>query len=374
MILVLIILFLYVLLISAFVIGFYRVEDFKLNNTKPIHTFSVIVAFRNEVENLPRLLASLVQLKYPINMFEIVLVNDDSSDNFMSIIEVFQQNNSMVEIKIINSEGKSSSPKKEAISKGIYAAKYDYIVTTDADCVVPENWLKGFNQLIEQQKVDFIAGAVIFNNKSSFLHQFQQLNLASLIGSTIGSFGLKQPIMCNGANLCYSKAIFKQLNGFKGNEAIASGDDVFLLEKMQEHFPDKISYLKSADLMVETNSESTWNSFLNQQLRWASKTTAYKNKWTKSVGALVFLTNVSLLGLFFMSLLEPKYQTVLIVFFIVKSLSDGLLLVKTMTYFNRKISASNYMITLLAHPFFIVGIAFLSLFKGYRWKNRRFNH
>ena len=75
-----------------------------------------------------------------------------------------------------------------------------------------------------------IAGAVTYDCNSSFLHQFQQLDMASLQGATIGSFGIDQGFMCNGANLAYTKSLFTALDGFTGNDKIASGDDVFLGE------------------------------------------------------------------------------------------------------------------------------------------------
>jgi hypothetical protein len=62
------------------------------------------------------------------------------------------------------------------------------------------------------------------------LHHFQQLDIASLQGATIGSFGINKGFMCNGANFVY-QILFQELNGFHGNDTIASGDDVFLLQK-----------------------------------------------------------------------------------------------------------------------------------------------
>jgi hypothetical protein len=71
------------------------------------------------------------------------------------------------------------------------------------------------------------------------LDHFQQLDLTSLQGATIGSFGLNKAFMCNGANFAYTKSLFEKLNGFDGNNKIASGDDVFLLQKAVEKFPEK---------------------------------------------------------------------------------------------------------------------------------------
>ena len=111
-----------------------------------------------------------------------------------------------------------------------------------------------------------------------------------MIGCTIGGFGIKKPFMCNGANLCYSKEIFHELNGFEGNNHLASGDDIFLLEKMFKHFPKKTKYLKSDKALIITSAEPTLKKLFQQRIRWASKSTSYSNRFTKIVGLIVLLT------------------------------------------------------------------------------------
>jgi hypothetical protein len=96
-----------------------------------------------------------------------------------------------------------------------------------------------------------IAGAVTYDCKNSFLHHFQQ-DLASLQGATIGSFGIGKGFMCNGANLAYKKSLFQELNGFQGNDTIASGDDV-LLQKAIAQFPDRVHYVKSKATLSQQN-------------------------------------------------------------------------------------------------------------------------
>ena len=91
----------YFLLITAFIIGFGKVETVKNENFEPKNTFSIIIPFRNEVKNLPELLNSLSLLNYPKNLFEILLINDESSDGFNSIIQSFIQNNSNLKIHLI---------------------------------------------------------------------------------------------------------------------------------------------------------------------------------------------------------------------------------------------------------------------------------
>ena len=276
----------YILLIIAFSIGFGLVKTVYTENHTAQNTFSIIVPFRNEATYLPDLLNSISNLNYPKSLFEIILVNDDSVDDFKSIIDEFSEEHPTLNLKLINNLRSTNSPKKDAINTAIEWAKFDWMVSTDADCTVPVSWLQIFNQTIINEHVEFICGPVRFKTEKSFLFHFQNLNLLSLVGATIGGFGLKLPFMCNGANLCYKKATFKELNGFEGNEHIASGDDIFILDKMLKLKPEKIHFIKSSNAVVTTHSQSSWNSFFNQQLRWASKSTATQGKFSKFVGLI----------------------------------------------------------------------------------------
>ncbi|MEX1383091.1 glycosyltransferase [Lutibacter sp.] len=362
----------YFSIICSFINGFDRIKNIENKNSAPKHTFSIIVPFRNEAENLPLLLHSFSEIAYPKSLFEIILINDTSSDNYNSIIEVFRIKNPIINCTLINSNNITNSPKKDAITTAVKISKFNWIVATDADCKVPKNWLNLFNQTIKYENALFIAGPVKFKDKTTFLHHFQNLNFISLLGSTIGSFGVKKPILCNGANLCYNKATFLELNGFEGNTAIASGDDIFLLETIAKKYPDKVCYLKANDAIVETSSEKNWSLFFNQQLRWASKTTAYNNWFSKFVGLIVFFENLLIIVLGISSLFIKTYWKYFLVVFIVKILIDFTLIFKTTKFIKHKKALNYYVIISLFHPIFIVFIAIGSFFKNYQWKDRIF--
>ena len=364
---------LYLVLIIAFIIGFNSVETIKNKNITPKNTFSILVPFRNEAHNLSNLLTSLYNLKYPTHLFEVLLIDDNSSDNYLAIVNSFTTKNEAVPIRIIRSSKIKNSPKKDAINLGIENANFKWIITTDADCVVPKNWLILFNQHIEEKQSLFISAPVKFKEQHSLLFHFQNLNFNSLIGSTIGSFGVKQPFMCNGANLCYSKEAFFSVKGFEGNSKIASGDDIFLLEKMKDTFPNKTSYLKSTEAIVQTNPENNLNSFFNQQIRWASKSTAYKSAFSKFIGLTVFLMNLVLVTMLIATILNPLLWIYLLLVFVQKLVIDFILSLKTSSFLNTASSLKYYVFIGLLHPFFIIFTAVLSQFKSYKWKGRKFN-
>ena len=363
----------YAILIAAFTIGFNNIKLRKSTFEEPTQEFSVIIPFRNEANHLNNLLQSILNLNYPNNLFEVLLVNDESEDDSCTIIESFQKTHSHLNIHIIKNIRKTGSPKKDAINTAIKQSKFNWIVSTDADCEVPTNWLQSFNTFISKKRPVFISAAVKFKEEQSFLFHVQNLNFISLIGSTIGAFGIKKPFLCNGANLCYRKDTFKKLNGFDGNTSIASGDDVFLLEKMIKNFPKKTHFLKSKENIVVTNSEKQWKSFLNQQIRWASKSGAYKNWFSIVVGSTVFITNLSILIIGFSLFFELSHYQLFIALLLQKIFFDIVLIEKTATFLNSKRSLIYFPIVSIAYPFFTVFVVLLSVLKKYEWKGRKFH-
>jgi hypothetical protein len=247
----------------------------------------------------------------------------------------------------------------------------DWIITTDADCVVNKNWLLTLDNYIQLHDVAMISGAVTYDCKNSFLHHFQQLDLASLQGATIGSFGIKKGFMCNGANFAYTKSFFQELNGFNGNDGIASGDDVFLLQKAVAQFPEKVHYLKSENNIVITKPLNDWKSLFYQRVRWASKTSSYQSRFGKGLGILVFIGNLSLLLGFILSVLGLFSFLNILLLFVLKFAVDTVLIYKTNRFLTK--TKIRYLIpSSLFYPFFSVSVALYSLFGKYEWKGRSF--
>lgn len=365
---------LYLFLIGFFVLGFDKVKQFRLQDITPKTTFTVIIPFRNEAENLPELLDSLLNLNYPKHLFEVVLVNDDSEDDSVKTIknQLSHSQTTQYNIKIIDNQRKTNSPKKDAITSAIKQAKHQWIITTDADCIVPIYWLDSFDNFIQSHTVKMIAGPVCYNQNKGLLNYFETLDFLSLIGATIGGFGINKPFLCNGANLAYQKQFFKQLNGFEGNTNIASGDDIFLMEKALKTDNQSILYLKNNQAIVTTKPQSNLKNLISQRVRWASKTSNYKNNFAKIVGLLVLLMNASLvIGLLLVALGLFALKPFAYLFFI-KVAIDFILIYKACQLFNKEELLKHYLWSCFIYPFFSVYIAFISMFTTYKWKNRTF--
>ena len=357
---------LYCLAIIALIYGFTKVNSFNDLGQKPKTKFSIVVPFRNEAENLPILLDSFSKLNYPNDLFEVILV-DDASD----FRPERQRTGEAFQILLIDNIRVSNSPKKDAIATAMKVAQNEWIITTDADCVVNKNWLSLLDNYIQlNPEVSMIAAAVKYDCENLFLHHFQQLDMTSLQGTTIGSFGLGKGFMCNGANFAYSKSFFKELNGFEGNDTIASGDDVFLLQKAIAKFPRKVHYLKSVDNIVITKPMNDWNSLFYQRVRWASKTSSYQSSFGKGLGLIVLGGNMGFLFIIYNLLFWAGNFYLLVSLLIAKLIVDFYLIHKTNGFLKSK--THFYLMGGLLYPFFSVSVTLYSLVGRYEWKGRRF--
>lgn len=362
----------YVIMIGSFVVGFWKQPTIQQQHINPVVDFSVIIPFRNEATHLPALLASITQLQYPTTKVSFWFIDDDSEDASSEIIQQFSQQHPEIKICTLKNKRVSNSPKKDAIRTAIKQIKSTWIVTTDADCILPSNWLQLFNQEIFLKQPRMIAAPVTYTNTTSFFEYFQLLDFLSLQGTTIGSYGLRIPFMCNGANLAYQKEAFLEVQGFAGNDKIASGDDVFLLEKFIKKWPNRVQYLKSKDAIINTFPVNSFQELISQRVRWASKSANYNLVRGKLVGIVVMLMNL-LFCLLPLLLLFTNVSWLLIAFILFsKSIVDGILLFQTFQFTEQKFRFRRFIASTILHPFFTVFVFLKSLFTSYTWKNREF--
>lgn len=369
---------LYIVLIAAFTVGMRRLPSFEPLSRNFLHAFSILVVFRDEEDNLPVLVKHLEQLNYPKDKFEVILIDDGSRDRSQDLIKSFQRDLPKLKMRLYELKDPTSSPKKDALEMGVKEAAFDWIITTDADCVFGADFLNAYDQFLNLHPAKMVAGPVIYKTEDSFLHRFQSLDFLSLQGSTMGGFGAKGfipflgPFMCNGANICYKKQAFLELGGYQGNKEIASGDDVFLLEKMLESHENQVHFIKSRSALVKTLPKESWKGLTEQRKRWAAKSTSYKGVFAKTVGILVLLANISLiLGLVlgFTGLMPWSYFGLL---FVMKINVDFLLIYNTASLWDQEQVMKSFVMSSILYPFFVVWIALLSLGGSYTWKGRNF--
>lgn len=310
MLFTLVLLLVFLTIVYAAGIIYYRVAWLSIPDFKsefeafiPSTSVTLIVPARNEAANIESCLRALAEQQYPKHLFEILVVNDHSTDTTASIVKQYENQN----IRLINladhiGDVQLNAYKKKAIETGIQLSNGKLIVTTDADCTMGKLWLHTIVHCYEKNNAAFIAAPVAIKYRFSFLQIFQALDFLSLQGITGAAVHRKIHNMCNGANLAYEKTAFTKVEGFKGIDNIASGDDMLLMHKIAEQYKDRIVFLKSQDAIVQTKAEKSIVAFLNQRIRWASKADKYKDASILPVLMIVFFLNLLLLIIPFVAL------------------------------------------------------------------------
>lgn len=333
--------------------------------------FSIVIAFRNEAQNLKDLAHSLSQINYPKEAFEVLFINDESTDKSTEILQEMMVATSL-NYQILNNEPYSKSPKKDAITLGVKKSNHPWIVTTDADCLVPENWLKDLGLFIQQKNPFLVAMPVLFIPLQSPATLYQYFDGISLQGVTMGGFGWQRPLLCNGANLAYKKDTFYEVNGFEGNNHIASGDDIFLLEKIQQEYPKKLQYLNTAQVMVATKPVSSWKKLIHQRIRWASKTRKQQGIFNKLLGVVVLLGNLGWIAAVVAIFIYPLQLFDFLILWIIKLMADALFIVFSANSYNHAMKFKGLPRALLVYPFITIWVVLHSFKGSYQWRGRTF--
>ncbi len=354
---------LYAIVILVFTIVFLKASYYKNDNTKPIsEKISIIVAFRNEENNINNLLQSLLNQHYN-GEYEIVLVNDHSEDKSIDLI------NNYLEDKIsLYNLSDDLKGKKAALSYGISKAKGEILFFTDADCIVPVTWISYMLGYLKKKNIQMLCGPVKFQNSNKILEQIFALEFTSMTGSGAAGFYLKKPFMCNGANYAIYADIIKEASSvFSDN--YSSGDDVFLLHAVSK--THNVDFIKSIGACVETFSPNSLHSFVNQRIRWVSKTKAYKNNFAVFMALLIYSTSFSIILIGLVSIFCNKTYLLFISIFLAKFIVELLFLIPVTKFYKQSKYLFHLPLIQIFYPFYILLIPLLSIVYKPKWKNRR---
>lgn len=370
---------LYILLLLMYRAAWKRAPTFTGSGFDTAETFiTVLIPARNEAENLPMLLHTLRQQTYPSHLFEVIVIDDFSTDDTTGVCKKYPF------VQVISLADYVDSPinsyKKKAIEIAIGKSKGELIVTTDADCEVQPRWLETIADFYADDYPQFIVMPVLMTHNRHWLEAFQALDFMTLQGITGAAVQEGMHSMCNGANLAYTRSAYDTVNGFEGIDQIASGDDMLLMHKIAARFPSKIKFLKSEDVIVSTQPMRTVRSFFNQRIRWASKADKYDDTGIFWVLLGVYILNafmflLPLLSIFyFLFAATTKGVTILVSWaflLILKTSFEVYFLHPVANFFNR-VSLLKYFP--LAEPFHIVYTliaGWLGKFGKYQWKGRK---
>ncbi|OJV53027.1 MAG: hypothetical protein BGO31_04545 [Bacteroidetes bacterium 43-16] len=367
----------YVLLMLAYSYGYFKPKP-KVHALAPKEDpfFSIIIPARNEAENIAQCLGSILDNDYPADRFELILIDDFSEDNTVAIASKFSGPNLRI-IRLsehINPEERLNAFKKKALEIGISKAKGTFIITTDADCIVGKNWLRSYaRQLNTSDEIQCLAAPVNFipyQGRKNWLYYFQSIDFMTMQGITIASNRLGLGNMSNGANFLFSKMAFETVDGYKGIDQKASGDDMMLMQKIQNRFPGGIDYLFDPKAIVDTPVQPDWASFLNQRIRWASKADSYPQRKLTLVLLLVYLFNLNMLFLAIAACFNPIACKSLQYIFLSKIIAEIIFVTPLSIFFNKRNELLFLIILQPLHILYIISAGFLGKFGTYKWKGR----
>ncbi|MBM3413980.1 MAG: glycosyltransferase [Bacteroidetes bacterium] len=329
-------------------------------------TVAVIIPARNEEQNIGNLLQALAAQSYPLNKVEVLVVNDHSTDRTAAIVSQFPFAKSI----LLEEEG-IIAYKKKALEKGIAKTNAAWILCTDADCVPTKDWVLTMMNTLLTKQASFLAAPVYLKNNGSLLGRFQTLDFLVLQGITGAGLQLRMLYMANGANMGYPRYVFESVKGYDGNEKLASGDDFFLLHKIKEQYTSQIYFLKNQQAIMQTAAMPDWTSFIQQQIRWASKSPYYSDLALKVVLASVWIYNALLIVGALLTVLNPTTGILLLVVWLCKTIVEWPFVRSVARFFNHRIEWFEFFLFQPLHVLYIAGTGLLGLKGSYEWKGRR---
>ncbi len=357
----LLILFIYCCVILSFVVGWYRNQ--KSKNIEIKKYVSIVIAMRNEENNVNNIINNFNSQNYPDDMLELIIVDDHSTDLTLKKAKKFKQKN----IKVLSLPNNLYG-KKLAINFGLQYAVGDIILTSDADCIFQSNWVSTMSSYFNNDNVKLVAGPVKYISDETIFQKFQSLEFYSLIACGAGAIGIKKPIFCNAANMAYSRDVIKIFNQVIDSK-IASGDDVFLLHHLKKTNPKSIKFARDQKAIVTTSAKENTSDFLTQRKRWTAKSASYNDLFTSFVAILVLSVNLSFLYVLLESFFTNKYVFSFI-FFIVKFICDFLILKPALKFLKKEDLAKWILVFEFFYSLYVIFIVVISFTTSFKWKNR----
>ncbi len=335
---------------------------------------SIVISARNEEDHILECIHSCLNQDYPKHLLEIIVVDDQSEESTYELVESIEDSRLVLMRLGVTRRTTIKGSKKKALAYGINHAKGEIICTTDADCIVPEHWVNNMVSYFSDPRIKMVSGPVKILEEDGFINRFQSLDFST--NGLINAAGIhtKQFYLANAANLAYRKQVFLEEDAFENNYHIASGDDVFLMEKIRTKYPDGIAFVKLQSATVETRGLTNWSTFISQRLRWAGKMSIIKDWTLKGFPAFVWMQRVLLLTLFIIGLIQSDIKFILISFscFILQWLVDFILQIDACRFFKIRNWEIWFVPIAFLHNIYFIALGILSWLPiPTDWKGRR---
>lgn len=331
------------------------------NNKDRYVNFSIVIAFKDEAKNLSALFSSLEKLKYPKTQFEVILVDDGSTDNSLQLAIEFSKNCS--NCKVINAKNKRYPGKKGALDFGISQARNNFIMITDADCKPSADWLASYSEYFNLG-FDVLFGLAPFKQNEGFINKLSCFeNLRSSI-LTISLAELNLPYSAAARNFGFTISAYNKLGGFSNTlETLSGDDDLFLREAIKNKL--KIGVVKDENAIVWSDSKSNLKDYLNQKAR-HTKTSFFYLPHHKLILGFWHSLNILLV----LSLLLISINLFIIVPFFIKIISDIIVVRVAQKKLKYRFNLFEIIFFQIVYEIFLVINFLFALRKDISWKNQ----
>lgn len=331
---------------------------------------AIVVACKNEEDNLP-LLFSSIERQHSMPK-EIIFVDDNSTDNTFAILLDFAKK--LPNVIVLQSAGNG---KKAALIEGVKHCTAKYVLFTDADCILPDEYCLNAKIFLTTHSVDMLLGGVKLHYLSSNfegdfsvktdisdfalnpLKAFEILDLGSLQAVSAGSAMMGCPIMCNGANMIVRRDIYlEHISGIRTD--IPSGDDMFMLHNIKAS-NGKIFYLFRPELIISTRGNDNPLSFFTQRKRWIGKLPAYTDKFTVVTATITAVTNIMLTALYIASIFNSGFLLMAAMAYIIKLIVDCIAIIPYLKTINKRNLLYYMPLMSIFYPFYVTFTGIVSV-------------
>ena len=337
-------------------------------------TYSVVIAARNEEKNIGKCLESVFSQSLPKERYEVIVVNDRSSDRTAAVCEEFRQRYPAFSLIAISETPMGVAPKKHAVATGIARARNEVIVLTDADCIVPAGWLAAIDRHFTEA-TGLVQGSTTYayvSGMNRFFFNLQAIDFLSHVVVAAAAIGARLPLNANANNFAFRKKAFEDAKGYGSlSQKAVSGDDDLLLQRIAGGRTWGVSFMVDPAGAVTTRPTPTLRGVFEQRKRWGSKTVNYAPR-PKVFLSGIFLFYCCSAASLAAGFVKPEFLPVFLAMFANKIIGEYVLLMPGTALLHQK-QLRPYVLpaSLLQLPLVLAAVIF-GVFGNFSWKGGSF--
>jgi poly-beta-1,6-N-acetyl-D-glucosamine synthase len=327
---------------------------------------TVVVAARNEAERLPGLLVAIDQQVTGDFDYELLLVNDCSTDDTSAVIAAATAAD--IKIRALATSAHSKG-KKAAITLGVENARYPLIALCDADSVPQPEWLRTIHSAFTPD-TGMVLGATRLEADTTLFSRIIQVEYAGILGIGLATSALGVPLFASGSNLAFRRQCFSDAGGYRGLEAIPSGDDTMLIQRVSRHTNWEIKPLIDPRGQVHSRAPRNFGQLLSQRARWSSTHLRLPDFRLTLIGFNAYLLVCSILVTGVYSLFQPAWLAVAAVLLLLKVLAETGFLLHSNRLQGLKVSWQQILVGQFWELLYIPISPLLGLTGLFRWRRK----